>query len=368
MHLINAVNVNDAYRQGMLYLSEAPVVQTRNGPARRSPLPVTTLYTHPMQKVLFDPQRDANPFFHLFESLWMLAGRNDLATLTYFLPRFAEYSDDGETLHGAYGYRWREYNGLHIHDQLRTAASMLRKDPESRRVMIQMWNADIDLGARSKDIPCNTIAKLDVRDGKMMLYVFNRSNDIIWGCYGANAVHFGFLLEYMAAMTGTEPGHYYQISTDYHAYESVWEKYWPILDKPNRGAYRGGRWINPYLVTPMHVVPLVEHPEMFGQELDEVVDGLADGSFAGKDLKDFRNPFFAKVAQPLYQAFRIYKGGDPKTAMYFLQQAANQYGDTVPDWIVGGFQWLKRRKQKPILGPPSGERIARELGSQGGDN
>ena len=54
--------------------------------------------------------------------------------------------------------------------------------------------------------------------------IVNRSNDMIWGAYGANAVHMSMLLEYMAAMTGFQVGIYYQISNNLHAYKKTLAK------------------------------------------------------------------------------------------------------------------------------------------------
>ena len=83
--------------------------ESRSGSVIEFPSPVTTTYKRPEERVLFYKNRDANPFFHLFESIWMLAGRDDVKYLSNFNKRMEEYSDDGHTLHGAYGYRWREY-------------------------------------------------------------------------------------------------------------------------------------------------------------------------------------------------------------------------------------------------------------------
>src|SRR5258708_35739439 len=71
--------------------------QTRNGKCLVVDEPVLISYTHPKERVLFNPVRDANPFFHLYESLWMLAGRNDLKSLAYYCSRMKEFSDDGKT-------------------------------------------------------------------------------------------------------------------------------------------------------------------------------------------------------------------------------------------------------------------------------
>jgi hypothetical protein len=80
MHVIEARNVNDAYPLGydrlMRYGSKAP---SRYGEVVEIRGPVTTRYAAPLERVLFDPVRNANPFFHFFEALWILAGRQDVA-------------------------------------------------------------------------------------------------------------------------------------------------------------------------------------------------------------------------------------------------------------------------------------------------
>lgn len=159
MKTIAARNVNDALILGLLALGEEGVDRdSRNGPVRVFTGPVTTHYKHPEERVLFFPERDANPFFHFMESLWMIAGRNDVEWISRFSANIANYSDDGVTFHGAYGYRWRQHfefyrvEGLsmadfpnaakselcHI-DQLATIAQLLKNNPDDRRIVLQMW-------------------------------------------------------------------------------------------------------------------------------------------------------------------------------------------------------------------------------------
>ena len=105
-HLITVPNVNSALPEAVWWLRTAGVeFPSRNGPVIVAPGPVITTYTAPWQRVLFSKIRDANPFFHFFEALWMLAGRQDVKFLEQFTPRIREYSDNGSTLNGAYGYR-----------------------------------------------------------------------------------------------------------------------------------------------------------------------------------------------------------------------------------------------------------------------
>ena len=168
------------------------------------PEPVLLEIARPDERVVACPERDANPFFHLVEAMWILAGRNDVKTLAMFNNRMRDYSDNGLTFHGAYGYRLRLTQGV---DQIAVAIQALRKNPGSRQVALQIWDARLDLGSQSKDIPCNDFVFLRVRNtlagGNVLdLSVANRSNDVIWGAYGANAVQFAFLQEYIAAHLG----------------------------------------------------------------------------------------------------------------------------------------------------------------------
>ena len=49
-----------------------------------------------------------------------------------------------------------------------------------------------------EEIPCNTAIYFKVREGKLNMTVSNRSNDVIWGTFGANVVHMSILQEYVA--------------------------------------------------------------------------------------------------------------------------------------------------------------------------
>ncbi len=167
---------------------------------------------NPMNRVSFNPKRDANPFFHLMEALWMLAGRNDATWLDQFVGDFSKrYSEEDGKMHGAYGFRWRKHfdiegggdGSLSIPDQLDTAVKLLKVNPDNRRVVIAMWDPIADLGQEYRDIPCNTHIYCRVRilgdvdftgdwshEPVLDLTVCCRSNDAIWGAHGANAVHF----------------------------------------------------------------------------------------------------------------------------------------------------------------------------------
>jgi thymidylate synthase len=217
MYVIQARNVHAAIPLAAQHMRIHGVrCESRNGPVFVATTPVTTVYERPWERVIFYTERDANPFFHLYEALWMLAGRRDIGRLKLYAKQIAEYSDDGETLHDAYGYRWR--NSFDV-DQISAVIGRLRIDKWDRRSVVQMWDPRTDLDRSGKAVPCNLTLTLQVNyRGELDMVVFCRSNDVVWGCYGANAVHFSVLQEYIASKLGIPIGTYTQISVNWHAY------------------------------------------------------------------------------------------------------------------------------------------------------
>jgi len=213
---IRAYNVNGALADALWALKAGNYEpeQTRNGPVIAFPEPVTTIYSRPQERVLFAAKRDAPCIFHLMESIWILAGRQDVGFLQQFNSRISQFSDDGETFNAAYGHRARHHFGQ---DQLLSVIEMLRKDPGTRQAILQLWDSD-DLTRKTLDRACNMSVVFDCRFGMLNMTVFNRSNDILFGAYGANAVHFSFLQEFVAHAVGIPIGVYRQVSNNLHLY------------------------------------------------------------------------------------------------------------------------------------------------------
>jgi len=134
--------------------------------------------------------------------MWVLAGRNDLDFITYYLERAPQFSDDGSTWRGAYGPRLRNWNGI---DQVAEVLRLLTEDPQSRRAVIVLFDPDRDF-VDSKDIPCNNWLHFLLRDGRLDLNIAARSSDVVWGFSGINAFEWSVLHEMLAKWLNVEIG------------------------------------------------------------------------------------------------------------------------------------------------------------------
>src|SRR6516162_3106441 len=294
MHVIKASNVRDALIQAVQYLTTHGLIEeTRAGEALVAQEPVCIHYENPKQHVLLNPVRDANPFFHLMESMWMLAGRDDAAFLEYYIKDFAKLFGKDGIIMDAYGYRWR--HGYH-YDQLDEIVNQIRKDPLTRQAVLQMWGAGRDDLRAYSSKPCNLSAVFRIQDQFVNMTVYNRSNDLIWGCCGANAVHFAILQEYIAGKVGLPMGGYWQITNNLHMYIDMYDK---MMQRGNLEDIEPEE----YKTT----MPLIRYPNQFDEELMDVmkyIDNLQEGNYI--DPQNFSNPFLAQVAR-MAIAHSLYK-------------------------------------------------------------
>ncbi|TGZ32496.1 Thymidylate synthase [Photobacterium damselae subsp. damselae] len=170
--------------------------------------------------------RALNPFFAIAEAAWVIGGHNELDILSYYLKKYDDFSDDGMTLNGAYGFRLRSCFGF---DQLDFAIQELKNSPDSRRCVLNMYSADDLRNSTSKDIPCNTSIMLKIRKGALDLTVINRSNDVHWGI-PYNIFVFQVLHCYLARKIGVELGLQRHFSDSLHLYEHCINDATAILD------------------------------------------------------------------------------------------------------------------------------------------
>ncbi len=199
---------------------EGVFAQPSKGGATREMLHATITISDPRQRWVISRQPPLNIAFALAEVVWIMTGRNDLAFLEPWNSRLPDYVGTGPALHGAYGYRLRHHFGV---DQLERAYQALRGNPDSRQVALQIWDSSIDLphsdGAPTdKDIPCNVLSLLKVREERLEWLQVIRSNDLFRGA-PYNFVQFTSLQEIMAGWLGIDCGAYHQVSDSLHIYD-----------------------------------------------------------------------------------------------------------------------------------------------------
>lgn len=334
MQHITVTNVNQAlYEVTHNLFVTGREENSRNGKVLASNGPMMVTYNWPKERVLFSPMRDANPFFHLMEAIWMMGGKKDLAFPRMFNSKFGQFSDDGLTLHGAYGHRWRRHFGR---DQVLRVIDLLAADPTTRRAVISMWDPAVDLiapGIPAADLPCNTTVYfrpiVDHDCTILDMTVCNRSNDVFWGMCGANAVHMSILHEVVAIGAGMTMGKYHQFTNNAHIYTGIF----PIgkIRTIGADAKANDRYRNNGLSDGK---PIAKDAWQFMYEC-ELFTNHPDSEFFA-----YKEPFIADTVVPMYRAWKARKEGNMEECYEQLSRIDS------PDWQIACIEWVDRRNKE----------------------
>lgn len=322
MVTLEAYNVPEAYTESYWKMKiHGTEENSRNGPVITIRRPVFLTIRNPYERVLFDPDRNANPFFHVMETIWMLAGGKHVGFPSKFNHQYVNYAEEDHNVHGAYGYRWRNHFAT---DQLFGVIKELRCDPTSRRAVIAMWDPASDLCAQKRDLPCNTHIYFRITDGHLNMTICNRSNDLLWGMLGANVVHMTYLQELIATALDFEVGDYNIFTNNCHVYK----------DRPDVIEFMKGPVNHDYYRTKkLKYMAMTDGWERIDEALEDSMEFIQNEFH----IKSYRTKWFNTVAVPMFLAYqdRLLKLGD---GMKYIDRIEAE------DWQYACGAWIKRKE------------------------
>ena len=152
------------------------------------------------------------------ELLWFLAGDTNVKYLNDHGVRiWDEWADERGDLGPVYGQQWRSWpaqDGSAI-DQIANVVAMIRRNPDSRRLIVTAWNpAEVDKMALP---PCHCLFQFYVANGKLSCQLYQRSADVFLGV-PFNIASYALLTQMIAQVTDLEPGDLVHTLGDAHLY------------------------------------------------------------------------------------------------------------------------------------------------------
>lgn len=158
--------------------------------------------------------RGAVPGIGAVEACQLLSGTTFPQIVIAVGPQFKNYSEDNGIFHGAYGPRTK--------GQYAAAVDKLKNDRDTRQAVVTIWNPEYDNLPNKRDYPCTTLHQFRIRDNKLNMSVYMRSNDV-W--FGSAYDFFQFTRVQLAMCTvlGVEPGLYSHHVGSLHIYEQHYD-------------------------------------------------------------------------------------------------------------------------------------------------
>ena len=160
----------------------------------------------------------------IHELLWFLNGDTNIKYLKdNKVSIWDDWADERGNLGPVYGHQWRSWPTPEGHaiDQIRLIVEEIRKNPESRRLVVTAWNpSDISKMALP---PCHCLFQFYVSEGKLSCQLYQRSADVFLGV-PFNIASYALLTMMMAQVTGLKPGEFIHSFGDTHIYTNHLEQ------------------------------------------------------------------------------------------------------------------------------------------------
>ena len=201
--------------------TDAGSAESRDGAVVGEVINAITVIEDPTRCILKSPIRKLPMRYMIGELLWYLSGNNSLDAIRLYTSAWDRMSDDGSTVNSNYGYRIQnakcEYSGQ-IFDQLEMVYDMLGEHPESRQAVIHIKQARDLVNYPTKDVNCTVCLQFFIRDGKLYMTTYMRSNDL-WMGFPNDVFQFTAIQIYLAMRLGVKLGTYTHIAGSLHLYD-----------------------------------------------------------------------------------------------------------------------------------------------------
>ena len=160
----------------------------------------------------------------IHELLWFLRGETNVASLRdNKVSIWDEWADADGELGPVYGKQWRRWSsadGREI-DQLRNVVDEIRRNPDSRRLIVSAWNV-ADLPAMALQ-PCHALFQFYVADGRLSCQLYQRSGDIFLGV-PFNIASYALLTHMVAQACDLAVGDFVHTLGDAHLYANHFDQ------------------------------------------------------------------------------------------------------------------------------------------------
>ncbi|HMO78709.1 MAG TPA: thymidylate synthase [Candidatus Paceibacterota bacterium] len=188
-----------------------------------------------------EPEKDGFPLLTLrkipiksiiAEQIWFLSGaRKPEDFLRNYTKIWDSFTNPGDVVTVAYGYRWRKHFGR---DQIKSLITLLKKEPSSRQAVVVTWDPGQDgLGAAKKaNVPCPYTFTVNIFGGKLHLHNIVRSNDMMLG-FPFDVAGFCLLQYILAQELGVGVGTYSHSISNAHIYENHFSGAKEIISRKN---------------------------------------------------------------------------------------------------------------------------------------
>lgn len=205
-------SVDNAFKDLCKMLYTRPVIESRDGPCCEM-LGIHVILPGAYTQLLTNERRALSFKYAAAEMLWYLSEDMSGEMISHYAPQYKNYLDEDGNALGAYGYRLAKnkiwYNAL----------ALIHENRGSRQIVLPMFqHQDLERAVqKGKDIPCTCLWQFIVRDERLHMLVYMRSNDL-WLGFPYDVFAFTEFQKFVAYGNGLDVGDYHHMVGSMHLY------------------------------------------------------------------------------------------------------------------------------------------------------
>lgn len=205
-------------------INQGDKIESRDGMVVGECINAITVINDPTRCIMRNKIRKMPIRYAIGEMLWYMSGKNEVKPIQIYTDNWNRMSDDNIHVNSNYGYCIKYKYGF---DQWEYVRKLLSDAPETRQAVIHIKEPR---NIPSKDVNCTVSLQFILRDNKLYLTVYMRSNDL-WLGFPFDVFQFANMQILMAMELGVELGTYTHIAGSLHLYERDFKTGWDNASK-----------------------------------------------------------------------------------------------------------------------------------------
>lgn len=221
---------SECYEESLRVLQQSGYENSARGMSSKELRDVALVIDDPTKCLYQNKARGSQKKYIAAEFLWYYGGRNDVGFISNWAKFWEQIQNSDGTANSAYGHLIFSSKNKHGVSQYQWAVQSLLNDKNTRQAVMHFNTADHQYSS-NKDFVCTMYANCHIRDNKLHLSVFMRSNDAVWGTPTDVAFFCSLQIQMLSHLQEIYPdlelGTYTHVANSYHLYDRHYE----LVDK-----------------------------------------------------------------------------------------------------------------------------------------
>jgi len=222
MLVFKSENFAGCYKDSLIHLLNAGLENRARSTVSTELLDVALVIEDPTSCIYANQARGSQLKYIAAELIWYYSGRNDVKFISKWAKFWETIQNHDGSANSAYGNLLFTVKNEYHYSQYQWALQSLINDPNTRQAIMHL-NQPVHQYNGNKDFVCTMYVNCHIRENRLYMTTFMRSNDAIWGTPTDVAFFCSLQMQMLSQLRHFYPdlelGTYTHVANSYHIYD-----------------------------------------------------------------------------------------------------------------------------------------------------